>query len=575
MRPLVPAAWLVAGVALLMSGRPPVMLVAQTGPPQTRPGQPGSAQPRSTLRFEETARGAGLRFTHDYSPTPEKHIIESVPGGLAVLDVDGDGRPDVFFTNGATSPGLAKTGDRFSNRLFRNEGAGRFTDVTARAGVAGVGYAMGAAAADFDNDGDVDLFVTGVDRHQLLRNTGDGRFEDVTARAGLAAGEWAAAAGWFDYDRDGRLDLFVANYLRWTPAFDRYCGDDARRIRVYCHPRYFEGLPNRLYRNKGDGAFEDVSAASGISRHVGKGMSVAFLDADRDGALDVFVTNDGVPNFLFRNNGNGTFDEVGLLAGVAVPAHGRAVSSMGVDAQDYDNDAVTDLVVTALNGETFPLFRGDGRGAFVEATHTSGLAALSARRSGWCAAFLDADNDGWKDLFTANAHVNDRIDAFESTAWKQASSLFRNRGDGTFADVADAGFAARAAAHRGCAVTDVDGDGRMDLVVSALGEPAELWRNASSPVGHWIAVRLVGTKSNRDGIGARVTIGREVRTMTTSVGYASSVHAPLHFGLGAQAVVERIEVEWPGGVKQVVEQVQADRLITITEEAGVQRRPTG
>jgi hypothetical protein len=550
MRFLVPAACLVLGLPLLVTGGAPTPLGAQS---------------LSAWRFEEGAAGAGLRFTHAYSPTPEKHIIESVPGGVAVFDFDNDGRPDVFFTNGATSPGLVKTSAVYSNRLFRNAGDGRFEDVTARAGVAGVGYTMGVAAADYDNDGHVDLFVTGVDRHQLLRNLGDGRFEDVTARAGIAGGEWAAAAGWLDYDNDGRLDLFVANYLRWTPAFDRYCGDDARRIRVYCHPRYFEGLASRLYRNKGDGTFADVSAASGIGRHVGKGMSVAVLDYDRDGHQDVFVTNDAAPNFLFRNKGDGGFDEVALVAGVAVPSHGRPVSSMGVDAQDFDRDGAVDILVTALNGETFPLFRGDGRGAFVEATHTSGLATLSARRSGWCAAFVDVDNDGWQDLFTANAHVNDRIDAFESTTWKQASSLFRNQGDGRFAEVAEAGFGGRIAAHRGCAAADFDGDGRLDLVVSALGEPAELWRNVTASAGHWLTVRLVGTKSNRDGIGARVTIGSDARTLTTSAGYASSAHAGLHFGLGTRPVVDRIDIEWPSGVKQSVEQAAVDRTITITE----------
>jgi enediyne biosynthesis protein E4 len=554
MRLLIPAAWLAAAaLAFPASAR------------VTSAVQPSAATPAASIRFEDVAASAGLAFTHDHGPTPDKHIIESVPGGVAVFDVDNDGRADVFFTNGATSPGLVKTGERFANRLFRNEGGGKFLDVTARAGVSGVGYAMGAAAADFDNDGHVDLFVTGVDRHQLLRNLGDGRFEDVTTHAGIRAGEWAAAAGWLDVDRDGRLDLFVANYLRWTPAFDRYCGDDARRIRVYCHPRYFEGMANRLYRNKGDGRFEDVTTASGIGRHVGKGMSVAMLDADRDGWVDIFVTNDGVPNFLFHNKGDGTFDEVGLLAGVSTPSHGRAVSSMGVDAQDYDRDGAADLAVTALTGETFPLFRGDGRGAFLEATHTSGLAVLSARRSGWCAAFIDADNDGWLDLFTSNSHVNDRIDAFESTTWKQANSLFRNRGDGAFADAAGAGFASRVAAHRGCAPADLDGDGRVDLVVSALGDAAELWRNVPSNDHHWIAVRLVGTKSNRDGLGARVTIGPQARMMTTSVGYASSAHAPLHFGLGARAMVDRIEVVWPSGAKQVVEKPEIDRVVTVTE----------
>ena len=271
------------------------------------------------------------------------------------------------------------------------------------------------------------------------------------------------------------------------------------------------------------------------------------------------------PNFLFRNKGDGTFDEVALLAGVAVPAHGRAVSSMGVDAQDYDNDGATDLAVTALTGETFPLFRNDGAGAFVEATHASGLAPLTARRSGWCAVLMDADNDGWKDLFTADAHVNDRIDAFEATAWKQPNALFRNRGAGQFAGVADSGFDGRAAAHRGCAALDVDADGRLDLVVSALGEPAELWRNVTQGAGHWLVVKLVGTRSNRDGIGARVRVAGQVRMMTTSAGYASSAHVGLHFGLGARTTVDRVEVTWPGGVTQTVETVAADRIITVTE----------
>jgi hypothetical protein len=550
MKLLVPAAWLGAFAAGLIISVEPFTFAAHGA---------------GTVRFEDVAAAAGLRFSHAYSPTPEKHVIESVPGGVAVFDYDNDGRTDVFFTNGATSPGLEKASEQHWNRLFRNTGDGRFEDVTARAGVQGVGYAMGAAAGDFDNDGLVDLFVAGVARNQLLRNAGGGRFADVTSTAGVASGEWAVAAGWLDFDRDGRLDLFVVNYLQWTPAFDRYCGDDARGIRVYCHPRYFQGRPNRLYRNKGDGTFEDVTVSSGIGRHVGKGMSLAFLDYDGDALLDVFVTNDGVPNFLFHNNGDGTFGEVGLLAGVAVPSHGRAVSSMGVDAQDYDNDGATDIAVTALTGETFPLFRSDGRGAFIEATHSSGLAALSTRRSGWCAALVDADNDGWKDLFTSNAHVNDRIEAFEATSWKQSNSLFRNQGDGRFTEVSGAGFDAAVAAHRGCAPLDVDGDGRLDLVVSALGSPAELWRNTTEPIGHWITVRLVGTKSNRDGIGARVTIGQQVRTMTTTVGYASSSHGGLHFGLGSRLDVDRIDVRWPSGATQRVEHVKGDRVLTITE----------
>ena len=256
----------------------------------------------------------------------------------------------------------------------------RFTDVTDAAGVRGIGYAMGAAAADYDNDGHVDLFVAGVRTNQLLRNRGDGRFEDVTKQAGMGGGDWAVAAGWFDYDNDGRLDLFVVNYVQWSPETNRYCGDQARGIRIYCHPRFFQGLPNRLYRNRGDGTFEDVSARAGLLAHVGKGMSVAFADFDHDGRLDAFVTNDTVPNFLFRNKGDGTFEETALLAGVSVPASGRPLSSMGTDFQDYDNDGWEDLFLTALSGETFPLFRNDSRGAFVETTQSSGLAALTAKR---------------------------------------------------------------------------------------------------------------------------------------------------------------------------------------------------
>ncbi len=528
----------------------------------------GGGQPAAPggIRFVEAAGTAGLAFVHEYSPTPEKHIIESVPGGVAAFDADGDGRTDIFFTNGASSPGLEKQGPQHWNRLFRNEGGGRFRDVTDRAGVRGVGYAMGAAAADFDNDGDVDLFVAGVGRQQLLRNDGTGLFEDATAGAGIVQGEWAVAAGWFDYDNDRALDLFVVNYLQWTASFDRYCGDDARRIRVYCHPRYFQGLPNRLYRNRGDGTFEDVSVRAGIARHTGKGMSVAFADVDSDGRLDIFVTNDGVPNFLFRNKGDGTFEEAGLLAGVSVPLQGRPISSMGADAQDYDNDGRPDIHVTALNGETFPLYRATGPGAFTEATHPSGLAAQTVKRGGWCTTFVDADNDGLKDIFTANAHVNDRIEAFEKSTWAQSNSLFRNTGGGRFEDVsAAAGLDARAAAHRGCALADFDADGRMDIVVSALGAPAELWMNRTEPAGNWIVLRLTGTASNRDGIGALVAIGGQTRTMTTSAGYASSSHAGVHFGVGGAKTIDRIEIRWPSGRRQVLEQVPVNQVLDVRE----------
>jgi hypothetical protein len=521
----------------------------------------------AVVHLRNVADAAGISFVYQHSPTPDKYYVESAPGGLAVFDYNGDGRPDLFFTNGAPTPSLEKTFPTYANRLYRNDGGMRFTDVTDSAGVRGIGYAMGAAAADYDNDGHVDLFVAGVRQNQLLHNRGDGGFDDVTGRAGIASGDWGVAGGWFDYDNDGRLDLFVVNYVQWTPQSHRYCGDQARGIRIYCHPRFFQGLPNRLYRNRGDGTFEDVSAKAGLPSHVGKGMSVSFADFDHDGRMDVFVTNDTVPNFLFHNNGDGAFTETALFAGASVPASGRPVSSMGTDSQDYDNDGWEDILVTALSGETFPLFHNDRHGAFIDATSASGLATLTMKLSGWCAIVADVDNDGWKDIFTANSQANDRIGEFEPSAWKQPNSLLINAGQGRFRDAtAESGLDRVAAVHRGCGVADFDGDGRLDFVVLTLGSPAEVWKNEGPSDNRWLMVKLTGTKSNRDGIGARVIIGNQVRTMTTAVGYASSSHAALHFGLGPGSGPIRVEVQWPSGTRQVVEDAKPNQILEIREQ---------
>ncbi len=523
-------------------------------------------QPAARVQLRDVAADAGVRFVHHIGSTSEKFYVDSVPGGLAIFDYNGDGRPDIFFTDGAELPSLEKRLPAYANRLYRNDGHMRFTEVTDRAGVAGVGYAMGAAAADYDNDGHVDLFVAGVRRNQLLHNRGDGRFDDVTTRAGIASGEWAVAAGWLDYDNDGLLDLFVVNYVQWSPETNRVCRDEVRDIAIFCHPRTFQGLPNRLYRNRGDGTFEDVSARAGISAHAGKGMSVAFGDFDRDGRVDIFVTNDTVPNYLFHNNGDGTFSDVALLSGISVPDTGRPVSAMGIDVQDYDNDGWDDILFAALTGETFPLFRNDRHGAFVETTQTSGVARLTVKASGWCAIAPDVDNDGFPDIFTANSHVNDRIGDFEAVAWKQTNSLFLNDGHGRFSDAtAASGLGQRVAVHRGCGAADLDGDGRLDVVVLSLGSPAEIWKNESEPANSWLNVRLVGTKSNRDGLGARVTVGHQSRTMSTARGYASSSHAGVHFGLGSGTATVRVEVQWPSGTKEVVEHVKTNQTIEIRE----------
>lgn len=500
-----------------------------------------------------------LPFVHQNHPTPQKHLIETMPGGLAVFDYNGDGRLDIYLTNGATIPSLEKNDPRYHNRLFRNEGSMKFTDVTEKAGVSGEGYSMGAAVADFDNDGDADLFVAGVFRNLLYRNRGDGTFEEISKKAGIASTVWSVAGAWLDFDNDGLLDLLVVNYAKWTPAFGRFCGDQAKGIRVYCHPRLFEGLPNTLYRNRGDGTFEDVSARTGIAKHIGRGMSAAIADYDGDGFVDMFVTNDKLPSFLFRNNKGKTFEETGLLAGVSLPADGKAISAMGTDFRDYDNDGLPDIHVTALNNETFPLFRNTGKGEFTDATHSSKMGQLSVKYSGWSNAIADLDNDGWKDIFTANSHVNDRIEAFEPSVYKQPNTVFRNK-SGQF--TAETFGPPRA--YRGGTVADLDGDGRLDIITSALGENASVWRNHSGAASHWLVIRLQGKKSNRDGIGAVVRVAGQTNHMTTAVGYASSARAGVHFGLGEQTKLD-VEIRWPSGTVQTLKDVASDRTLDITE----------
>ncbi len=512
-------------------------------------------------------RGARSRITMVLrnSATPEKHQIETMPGGVATLDFDNDGRLDLFFTNGASQPSLRKTDPTFHNRLYRNRGDWTFEDVTAKAGVSGEGYSIAAAAADFDNDGFADLFVAGVNRNILYRNRGDGTFEDITAKAGIAnQGRWGVSAGWLDYDNDGRLDLFLVNYVKWDPATEPYCGD-ARTFRSYCHPKFYEGLANTLYHNNGDGTFTDVSESSGIARHIGKGMGVAFADYDADGYLDIFVANDTVPNFLFHNERNGTFRETGFLAGVAMNNDGRALSSMGVDFRDMDNDGQPDLFVTALANETFPLYRALGKGLFSDVTYRSRIGAITLPLSGWSNGAYDFDNDGRKDLFAACGDVQDNTELYSSRKSRQPNVLLLAGSDGKYVGH-EVGMPAM---HRGAAFGDFDRDGRVDTVVTRLGAAPVLLRNTSGAGNHWLGLRLTGTKSNRDAIGARVRIvtasGEQWNHVTTSVGYASSSEKAVHFGLGKDVLVKLIEVTWPTGVVQRIEGIPAERYIDVRE----------
>ncbi len=489
-------------------------------------------------------------------------------GGVATFDYDGDGRIDVFLTNGAAIPSMKKEGCKYWNRLYKNLGGMRFEDVTTRAGVQGAGYSMAAAVGDFDNDGHPDLFVAGVRRNILYENRGDGTFEDVTVRAGIASDEWSIGAAWLDYDNDGLLDLFVVNYVKWTPEFDQYCGDPARGIRVYCHPRVFEGTSNRLYRNLGGGRFKDVSKESGIADHIGKGMAVSVADYDGDGYPDIFVTNDKIPNFLFHNLGNGRFEEVALTAGTALADIGTEMSAMGTDFRDVDNDGRPDIALTALSGETFLLFHNHGDGSFNDATYSSLLGPLSRVYSGWGIGIIDLDNDGNKDLFTANSHVNDRVEAFEATEYRQHNSVFRNVGGARFEDVTHGtgpGFLASVRAHRGCAFADFDGDGRIDVVTSSLGDAPEIWRNTSPAANTWLIIKLTGTRSNREGIGALVRAGEQANQRTTTIGYASSSDFGVHFGTGPLKAVDRIEIQWPSGTRQVLRNVKTNQILQVTE----------
>jgi hypothetical protein len=530
----------------------------------------------SPIHFKDIARDAGIDFVLRDSATPTKHQIEPMVGGVAVFDYNNDNHPDIYFVNGARQPGLDKPDPTFYNRLYRNNGDATFTDVTLTAGVRGAGFATGVAAADYDNDGFADLFIAGVNRNILYRNRSDGTFEDVTGKAGLdhdpaRRKPWSISAGWFDYDNDGDLDLFVVNYCVWIPEKEPPC--TIGKSRTYCHPRYYEGLPNHLYRNNGDGTFTDVSAASGIGAHVGKGMSAAFLDFDKDGRLDVFVANDTVPNFLFRNEGSGRFREVGLNSGVAFNDDGRAVSSMGADARDFDNDGREDIFVTANNNETFPLFRGLGKSLFSDVTYPSGVGRDSMAYTGWSNGAYDFDNDGDKDLFAACGAIDDNVEEYSHRQSKHPNLVLTNAGNGRFTNASQlAGQDFQVAArHRGAAFGDFDGDGRVDAVVTRIGEPARLFRNSSTTTNQWIGIRLRGTRSNRQGLGATVHVtgasGRQQwNRVTTAVGYASSSDPTLMFGMGPDKSAKQIEIRWPSGSIQALTNVACGKYITVTEQ---------
>jgi enediyne biosynthesis protein E4 len=544
---------------------------ATTSSQSTKTGVTGT----SAIQFENVIEQSKINFKLKNSVSPKRYTFETMAGGVAVFDYNNDGWLDIFFTNGAAIPSLEKSDPSYWNRLFRNNGDGTFTDVTEKAGLQGIGYSMGVAAGDYDNDGFVDLYVTGVNHNQLFHNNGDGTFTDVTEKAGVGGmiptlgKAWSVAAGWLDYNNDGLLDLFVVNYLNYSVKTATPCMQQG--LAAYCSPVDFLGTPNILYRNNGDGTFTDVSEPSHISKYVGKGMGLAFADYDNDGFTDIFVSNDTFENYLLHNNRDGTFTNVALLAGVAYNAFGNAIAGMGADFRDIDNDGRPDIFETAMFGEGFPLYKNLGEGQFQDVTATAGLSALTSRSTAWGVGVFDFDNDGNKDLFTANSDILDNSTELAHRPYALPNRVFRNKGGLSFDDLsskAGASFSVPAP-HRGAAFGDFNNDGKIDVVVTVLNGPPEIWMNRSSNRNHWIILKLVGVKSNRGGLGTKVklttSLGSQYNQATTAVSYNSSSDKRVHFGLGAADVIDTVELTWPTGITQVLKKVKADQVLTVTE----------
>jgi hypothetical protein len=531
----------------------------------------------NTIRFEDITSQSDLKFITESCMTPNKNQPETMVGGVGFIDYDNDGWLDLFFVNGAAIPSLKKESPKYYNRLFRNNRDGTFTDVTEESGLAGDGYDMGVAIGDYDNDGWPDIYVAAVTKNHLYRNNHDDTFTDVTDKAGVGMpmyqGEkmWSAAAGWVDYDNDGKLDLFVSNYCKWHVNGDPVCMSGGRE-RAYCHPKFYEPLPCTLYHNNGDGTFTDVSEETGISKVMTKGMGIAFNDFDGDGFTDIFVANDNMPNSLFHNLKGKTFEEVALDAGVAYAETGKAVSGMGAEMRDLDNDGQPDIWHTATELETFPLFRNIGKGMFIDFTGRSGLARSTLEMSGWGNAVADFDNDGLKDLLVARGNVLDNIARFSARTFGEPLSIFRNMGGMKFEDVTTRTGPAMQVKepYRGCVIGDLLNRGQLDIVTTALNSAARILKNVTPNSNNWIKLQLVGSKSNRMGIGAQIKVttddgSSQYDIVSTSAGYQSSRDPRAHFGVGPFKTVKEIEIKWPSGIRQVVKDLPANKIHRIEE----------
>lgn len=546
----------------------------------SRPLSPDSGA--GEVIFVDATAAASLHFQHRNSATPDKYLIETMSGGVALFDYDSDGWLDVFFVNGARLKNpqpdgtpLDKSSPEFWNRLFRNNRDGTFSDVTEKAGLQGAGYGMGAATGDYDNDGFVDLFVTHYGGSVLYRNNGDGTFADVTVRSGVRTEGWTTSAGFFDYNNDGWLDLFICRYVKWDfRRGSKFCGTTQPGGRAYCHPDEFPPISNYLFKNNGNGTFSDVSEASGIQRSEGKGLGVAFADFDNDGFLDISVANDSYQQFLFKNNGNGAFTEMGSISGVGYTEDGQTFAGMGTDFTDLDDDNFPDIITTALPYQYYAFFRNNGDNTFTYASFPSNLAEITRLFSGWGMRVFDYDNDGRKDVFFANSHVMDNIELTQpQISYRQKLRLLQYAG-GKFSDVSTRAGAVfeQAWSSRGAAFGDLDNDGDVDVVVSTCNGPAYFLRNEGGNRNNWIELELRGTKSNRDGLGTKVILTTESGKVqhglsTTASSYLSASDRRVYFGIGEEDVIRQIRIVWPNGSDQIVTPPKVNQILRVEEKS--------
>ena len=539
------------------------------------------ARGASPVSFLDVAGAAGITFRHDNAASSEKYLIETMGAGCGWIDYNQDGLLDLYFVNGAATAAY-RPRQPLRSALYRNNGDGTFTDVTVSAGVGAEGlFGMGVAVGDYDNDGFPDLLVLGYGRCILYHNNGNDTFTDVTAHAGVEnSGRWASSAAWFDYDNDGRLDLIIANYVDWSPEHNFYCGDRAPGMRSYCHPDDFHGQPPTLYRNNGDGTFTDVSKSSGLGAKGGNGLGVVTFDYDNDGWQDIFIANDHMPNYLFHNNRDGTFRELAYAAGVAVSDDGQFEAGMGTDAADTTGNGRMDLIVTHLDMQLARLYQNRGDQTFDDATFRSRLSYATYHMSGFGTRFMDYDNDGMRDLFMANGHVLDNIERYHArTQYAEPKLMFRNSGHGIFENVSDrlGPDFQLAKVSRGAAIGDFDNDGDLDILVSNNGQAPQLLRNDGGNTSHWLEVLLIGTKSNRDGVGARVKVSAGDLVLYDQrkggMSYQSAQDPRLHFGLGQRFRIDAVEITWPGGMVTKLSNLKSDQIVAVKEGRGIVERP--